>query len=314
MDKGLYELTISTFALPNAIRFARRADVIVCVVPTLLAAGYAAALAAIFRKRLVLWVHDLVLAAAPSVGIGSAAGGVLSVARRVEQCAVRAADRVIVCSPGFRDYLVEGGADGERIDVIHNWADIDTIQPRHRNGNGRAVRFLYAGNLGYTQGFETLIDAARIGGDRISVEVVGAGNAAAEVRRLAESVPNVVVRDPVRRSDYPGLLASADAHLVIQRRVSAGANLPSKIATYMASGRPIIASIDPGTPAADLLRKSGGAVLVEPESPSELARAMGMLAGDASRRRELGRRGREFAEQHLAKGPALARLEAAIVG
>ena len=37
-DKALYELTISTCALPNAIRAARRADVIVCVVPTLLAA------------------------------------------------------------------------------------------------------------------------------------------------------------------------------------------------------------------------------------------------------------------------------------
>ena len=28
--------------------------------------------------------------------------------------------------------------------------------------NGAATRFLYAGNLGYTQGFETLIDACRL--------------------------------------------------------------------------------------------------------------------------------------------------------
>src|SRR5438874_13340383 len=54
-DKALYELTISTFALPNAVRLARRADVIVCVVPTLLAATYAAGLARVMQKRLVLW-------------------------------------------------------------------------------------------------------------------------------------------------------------------------------------------------------------------------------------------------------------------
>jgi colanic acid biosynthesis glycosyl transferase WcaI len=313
-DKALYELTVSTLALPNAIRLARRADVVVCVVPTLLAAAYAAAVTAAFRKRLVLWVQDLVLTAASSVGVSPAASRVLAIARQLEQRAVRAAETVIVCSPGFRDYLVEGGADRGRIEVIHNWADVAQIQPIVQNGNGRPTRFLYAGNLGYTQGFETLIDAARIGGDEVRIELVGAGNAAGEVRRLAELVPNVAVRGPVSRSEYPALLGSADAHLVIQRRISAGTNLPSKIASYMASGRPVVASIDRHTPAADLLVRSGGAILVEPESAVALAQAMGDLARDPALRRDLGRRGREFAEHYLAKEPALARLEAAILG
>src|SRR5213079_1185171 len=110
-DKALYELTISTFALPNALRFARRADVIVCVVPTLLAATYAAGLARLLRKRLVLWVQDLVLRAAVSVGVGGTGAHALSAMQRLERTVVRGADAVVVCSPGFRDYLVEGGAD-----------------------------------------------------------------------------------------------------------------------------------------------------------------------------------------------------------
>src|SRR5439155_8241748 len=136
----------------------------------------------------------------------------------------------------------------------------------------------------------------------------GAGNASDEVRRLAQSVPNVLVRDPVERAAYPDLLASADAHIVLQRRISAGANLPSKIATSLASGRPILASIEEQTPAADLLRESRGAILVEPESPQALAEGMRELARDPARRAEMGRRGRAFAEKHLAKEPALQRL------
>src|SRR3954454_3662192 len=89
-DKAMYELTISTFALPNALRLARRADVIVCVVPTLLAATFASGLARVFDKRLVLWVQDLVLAAAESVGVGATASRVLTAARRLEQMAVQA--------------------------------------------------------------------------------------------------------------------------------------------------------------------------------------------------------------------------------
>ena len=314
VDKALYELTISTFALPNAARVARRADVIVCVVPTLLAATFASGLARALDKRFVLWVQDLVLSAAASVGVGPAASRMLSATQRLEQIAVRAADTVVVCSPGFRDYLVEGGADVRRIVTIYNWANVDEIAPSARAVNGGPVRFLYAGNLGYTQGFETLFDAARIGGDGIAVEIVGAGNASESVHRLSASVPNVTVRAPVERGAYPDLLASADVQLVLQRRISAGANLPSKIATAMASGRPLLASIDSATPAADLLRESGGALLVEPESPPLLAAGMRRLAADPELRAQLGANARAYAERRLAKRPALERLEAAILG
>jgi colanic acid biosynthesis glycosyl transferase WcaI len=319
-DKALYELTISTFALPNAVRAARRADVIVCVVPTLLAARYAASIARRVDKRLVLWVQDLVLSAAQSVEAGRFAQRALDMARRLERSAALAADRIVVCSEGFATYLAENGAPRERITTVHNWADLDTITPTvngnghgHVNGNGHAPRFLYAGNLGHTQGFETLIDAARMSPE-VDVEIVGAGNAADDVRALADSAPNVSVRDPVEESAYPRLLGSAHAHIVLQRRISAGANLPSKIATSLASGRPIIGSIDLQTPAAELLRRSGAAILVEPEEPAALAAAMRELASDADRRKEMGRRGRAFAERHLAKEPALRKLETAIVG
>lgn len=313
VDKGLYELTISTFALPNAIRLARRADVIVCVVPTLLAAAYAAAIARAQRKRLVLWAQDLVLSAAGSVGVGRGAAHVLAAMRRLESRAARAADRIVVCSPGFRDYLEGCGVDPARITVLYNWADCDWITPTPSAPNGR-TRFLYAGNLGYTQGFETLVNAAKLAHEPCAVEIVGAGNAAEDVRRLAATAANVTVHDPVERAQFPGLLASADVHVVLQRRVAAGANLPSKVATYMASGRPVIASIDAATPAAQLMRESGGTLLVEPESPVRLAEAMALLARDAERRAELGRRSRAFAEQWLAKEPALDRLEEAILG
>jgi colanic acid biosynthesis glycosyl transferase WcaI len=203
--------------------------------------------------------------------------------------------------------------DLARIETIHNWADLDWIRPVATNGNWSPSRFLYAGNLGYTQGFETLIEAARLN-TAMCVDIVGAGNAAEQVRRLARPVPNVLVRDPVDRSEYPGLLASADAHIVLQRRISAGANLPSKIGSSLASGRPIVGSIGSQTPAADLLRRSGAAILVEPESPVALAGAMRELATDPDRRAAMGRSGRAFAEEHLAKEPALRKLEAAILG
>lgn len=313
-DKALYEATVAGLALPRVVTWVRDAELLVCVVPTLGAAAAAAAVSRLRpRLRLVLWVQDLVLAAAESVPhSGPLARHLLRTAGSLEAFSARSADLVVVCSPGFREHFQELGVDADRIATVPNWADVEAIRPSPAGANGRVVRFLYAGNLGYTQGFETLIDAARLAGEDIAVEIVGSGNAAADVERLARKTRNVAVRPPVASDDLPALLAGADVQVVLQRRIAAGANLPSKIATYMASGRPLLASIDPGTPAADLLRRSGGAVLVEPESPTALAQAMRHLACLPELRDELGRRSRAFAVRELSREVALKRLEEAI--
>lgn len=140
---------------------------------------------------------------------------------------------------------------------------------------------------------------------------MGEGNAGESVRARAED--GVTVRRPVARADYSQLLASADAHVVVQRRLAAGANLPSKIASYLASGRPIVASLDLDTPAAALLRESGAALLVGPEQPEALAAAMRRLSDDAALRAELGEKGRAFAEARLDREPALLALERELI-
>ena len=321
-DKALYEATFTAASLPRMARRFSRSDVLVCVVPSLGSAVVAAGAIRLARAvkferapRFVLWVQDLVLVAASSVeGVGTRAARVFRAFRGAEFAAVRAADRVVVCSPGFSDYFVAGGVDVDRIDVIPNWVDVDWIEPRRAAGNGASTRFLYAGNLGYTQGFETLVDASRLSGPDVEVRIVGDGNARARVHVLAVDLAHVSVEEPVAQDDFPSLLAAADVHVVVQRKVSAGANLPSKIASYLASGRPIVAAIDPSTPAAALLTASGGAMLVPPESPAELARVMTLLHERPDVRAELGQKGRAFAERELAREVVLPRLEQAFLG
>jgi colanic acid biosynthesis glycosyl transferase WcaI len=315
LDKALYELTFATVSFPFAAAEARRSEVVVCVVPSLLAAAYARLLKnAKSDVRLVLWIQDLVAEGAAALDPSAVQSRALAVARRIERFALQSADQVIVCSPGFREYVARHRLDQERVATVYNWADTEWIVPSvTREGSG-PTRFLYAGNFGYSQGLETLIEAARRAGPTCEVRLVGDGNAAAAVREIASRVEEVSTEPPVPRDSYPRLLESADVHVVIQRRVSAGANLPSKIATALASGRPVIASIDPGTPAAHLLAESGAAVLVEPESPALLAEEMRRLASDVELRRELGQRARTFAEERLSKRAALTEFEHLVLG
>jgi putative colanic acid biosynthesis glycosyltransferase WcaI len=308
-DKVLYEATFAGATLPAALRGIRRADTVVCVVPSLAAAACAAALRRLGGPRLVIWLQDLVLVAAAALD----ASDRLRRIRAVEGAAFRTADHVVTCSPGFRGYLRALGVDDAAVSTVYNWVDGSWIVPRRRSTRRRS-RFLYAGNLGYTQGFETLVDAARELDGEVEISIVGEGNAADRVRDLAVVAPNIRIRRPVPKAEYPELLASADCHLVLQRRIASDANFPSKIASYLASGRPIIASTSNDSPAAEMLRASGAALVVPAEEPGSLADAMERMHRDRELRAELGRRGREFALEKFDRDVALRRFERAILG
>jgi glycosyltransferase involved in cell wall biosynthesis len=68
--------------------------------------------------------------------------------------------------------------------------------------------------------------------------------------------------------------------------------IPSKMFEIMASGRPIIGSVR--GEAADILTRSGGAIVIAPEDPQKLRSALLELATNSSRREELAANGKAF--------------------
>jgi colanic acid biosynthesis glycosyl transferase WcaI len=318
LDKALWELTYVPLSAPSVLRRLRSTDVFVCVVPSLLAAIAGAMLARAAgqlwgRPRLVLWVQDLVLEAAAAVpDMSPRKRAILDHVRKGELFAARNAAEIVVCSPGFRTYFEHRDVHTP-ITTVLNWVDIESYEPSPPPRHER-TRFVYGGNLGYTQGLETLVEAAELVGPNVEVEIVGDGNAAAAVQRRAEEVANVIVRPSVDWSTFPKVLASADALVLIQRHESAGVNFPSKTGPYLASGRPVVASIDDATPAAEVLRASGGALLVPAGDAAALAAAMKRVHDDPALRAELGQRGRDYAVGELSREVLLPRLSRAFLG
>lgn len=101
--------------------------------------------------------------------------------------------------------VTRGLAVKMRLNGVKNVATIangvETERPEVSIGNEPrtgAIRVLYLGNIGRSQGLETLIQAASILGNKVSVRIVGNGT---EKRRLAELADeleaNVDFRDPV---------------------------------------------------------------------------------------------------------------------
>jgi colanic acid biosynthesis glycosyl transferase WcaI len=85
--------------------------------------------------------------------------------------------------------------------------------------------------------------------------------------------------------------------------------IPSKLLTYLAAGRPIVAAAHRNSQAARTIERSGGGLLVPPEDSASLAETILRLREDSGERARLARCGRAFAEEHFAGERILARLE-----
>jgi colanic acid biosynthesis glycosyl transferase WcaI len=82
------------------------------------------------------------------------------------------------------------------------------------------------------------------------------------------------------------LLNAADIHLLPQRADAADLVMPSKLAFMLASGKPVIAGAAAGTALARAIEGCG--ITVAPGDAAAMAGAIGELARDEPRRRELG--------------------------
>jgi colanic acid biosynthesis glycosyl transferase WcaI len=122
-------------------------------------------------------------------------------------------------------------------------------------------------------------------------------------------VSNVLLLPLQPRKALPEMLAAADISLVLQKRHVLGFNMPSKIPLLLASGRPIIASVPDCGTAAKAILKSGGGIVVEPESPGDLADAVLKLYQNPTEMQILAEKGRRFAVESYSSENAIAQYE-----
>ncbi len=160
----------------------------------------------------------------------------------------------------FFDWVTRGG---RRVEVLQNWlADAPnrgcSISVRDTPLAGRKV-FVYAGNMGIAQGMGVLLDLAESLKDTADIGFlfVGRGSDAQRLRSDASmrGLENVVFFDEIDPNEIPGLYAQCHVGLVALDPRHKTHNIPGKFLSYMQSGLPVLASINPGNDLVGLIEK-----------------------------------------------------------
>jgi glycosyltransferase involved in cell wall biosynthesis len=226
---------------------------------------------------------------------------------RISRHLLGRADAIVALGDTMKARLISGkGADPSRIAVIHNWADCKALAPGAKdNGFARAHglrdRFvvMHAGNIGLSQSFDVIVDAAERlrGHDEIRFVLVGDGSkrAALEDDVRARGLDNVVFVPYQPRERMADSYAAADVFLVTLKPGLSGYIVPSKIYTILASGRPYIAAVEQDSEVVQITREHGCGISVAPGDGAAMADAILRLAADRAYAAELGERARAAA-------------------
>ena len=301
------------FALATG-RIARHA-VVLSLCPSILSVALGA-MARVRDGRSVAIVHDIQSGLARGLGMVGG-GGLARLMQSCERMVLNRADLVVVLSSEMADELRRIGVTAP-IEVVPIWVDTDQIRPSSPRAGG-TMTVLYSGNLGKKQGLGQVIALAEVLQARrseIRIVLRGNGNQADSLRaEIAERhLANIRLEPLLPDGGLSEGLATGDIHLVPQDPDAASFAVPSKAFNIMAAGRPFVATAHPGSLLWRLRHRSGAFLCVPPNDAEAFADAVLQLAGDAGLRAELGERGRQFVERHLAKrkvlGEFVTRLDA----
>jgi colanic acid biosynthesis glycosyl transferase WcaI len=308
-----------TAMLLGPLRFHGRFDAVLIYEPSPITVGLPGLLMARIKKApALLWIQDLWPDTLEAMGF-SPEGLVVKLAGGLSNLIHRRCDRLLVQSKGFIPRLEDRGIAHSLIDYFPNWAESFYRPPSPENISADPMsdiggfRIVFAGNIGSAQSFETIVDAAVRLRDVPDIQwvVLGDGNrrdwlaAQIKVHGLEQRLHLLGQKPP---ETMPAYFAHADALLVTLRADPVFTlTIPSKIQSYLACAKPVVAAID-GEGAA-VMRESGAGVVCAAEDGAALAEAvLKMYRMNPQERAACGIRGRQYYQDNFERGLLLNRL------
>ncbi len=272
------------------------------------------------KVPLILWVQDLWPESLSATGAVKSPR-ILKWVERLVSFIYRHCDLILAQSRAFLPAIKQRGAPDDRVAYFPNSAEalyrpvlIEQDAPEEAH-LPLGFRLMFAGNIGAAQDFSTILAAA----ERLKAYpdihwvILGDGRLAPWVREEVERRDlraNVHLLGQHPAESMPRYFQLADALLVtLKKDFIFSLTIPSKIQSYLACGRPIVAGLD--GEGARIVEESGAGYYAPAEDPGALAEAvLRMYKHTDAERADMGRRARAYFEAHFERTMLVERLDA----
>jgi colanic acid biosynthesis glycosyl transferase WcaI len=300
----------------------REHDVVVTTTPPI-TTGLTGLVWGLSGRHWVVDVRDLWIDASISLGFISEDGVLERFSRRFQRRVLQSADRIAVTTETLGEELCNQYGDGLSGKLLHvpngvtipetrsttdGGQDVDTAQGSGATSNDARGSpdsddeepwvAIYTGNIGHAQDLDLCIEALQSLPERVTLRLVGGGDAVPELEALIERLGlehRVEFHGPVPHEEVPPMLADAKIGLApLKDDPELAYAMPSKVYEYLGYGLPVVT-----TGRGELERfvdASDGGIHAE-NDPESIARAIRTLFDDEQRRRKAGSRGNQYVRE-----------------
>lgn len=211
------------------------------------------------------------------------------------------------------------------IEIIPNWAELENVAPADRAQNPLLKElnlenkfvFLYAGNMGYPNDLESIIECAEnlLEKSEFHFIFLGAGvkKKWLEKQIRERCLTNVTLLDPKPRSEQNIFLNACDISFVSLVSKMWGVSMPSRTYNVLAAGKPILALTEKGSELYQVVHDDKLGWTVSPDRPEELALLIQNVFQEKHLIENIGKSAREVAINEYSLERAIDRYKKALL-
>ena len=243
-----------------------------------------------------------------------------AIAQGVSDALYKKADRLIAMSEPLQQRLCQRtGMPPQKIAVIPQYCEDFYAVPQPdaalQAQFGGRFNLVFTGTLTPAQSLETVItavqDARSRGADMLHLLLVGDGMSRAALEAKVKELhaeDAVTFYGSVPATDIPKFTALADALIVcLSDSPDLGLTVPAKVASYMAAGKPVLASMDGAGNAA--VAVAGGLSSPACDAAALADNLLALTRMDTAQRAAMGQSAKEYYLAHYRRSELLRKLE-----
>ena len=243
-----------------------------------------------------------------------------AIAQGVSDALYKKADRLIAMSEPLQQRLCQRtGMPPQKVAVIPQYCEDFYAVPQPdaalQAQFGGRFNLVFTGTFTPAQSLETVItavqDARSLGADMLHLLLVGDGMSRAALEAKVKELhaeDAVTFYGSVPATDIPKFTALADALIVcLSDSPDLGLTVPAKVASYMAAGKPVLASMDGAGNAA--VAAAGGLSSPACDAAALADNLLALTRMGAAQRAAMGQSAKEYYLAHYRRSELLRKLE-----
>ena len=169
------------------------------------------------------------------------------------------------------------------------------------------INLIYAGNIGLAQDFKTIINAAKLLGNKYNFLIIGDGILKRKVINIVNdlNIENVIIKNSMLKQELINEYAKAHIGIVSLKNKNIFRNaIPSKTWEYMSCGLAVVCTIKGDIE--KLINESNGGICIEPENVEVFANTIKNLTQE--KRDEMGKCGKIYVKSKMRKSDLISNV------